>query len=436
MGIYGSSRLGLWRPMRDVESTDWWLQSQEAMNGTDGISTRSWTRGAMNFELSNHLGNVLVTVSDRRIQVQDNGSLLNPKPVLRFDPDVLTANDYYPFGMGMPGRKFEAGSLYRYGFNGQERSTEVDPKGNSSTAEFWQYDARLGRRLNIDPVVKEYESPYLCYSGSPIVLSDPNGDDAGDRARKRVAQLNAKYQDRRGSFSWSNDEDSNIRITGSYYIGDLLVNHGEETIERTWLGRHLNKAGRVIDEITDYVPVVSGVKSFINHAAKGEWGQAALSLGGAILDGVLLVGTGGTGNLAKMGIKAATRTLIKRVGAETIENYVMQKTGVPMSLLRNSLQNLRKQHGVLKVVDGDDAGKSVSKLAKKSRKMSTDEIEKFLDSGVDWHKTSAKKDFLKGFRKELKGDLNADFWVDKTTKEVFLKSNKSSNWIPTGLKFE
>ena len=82
---------------------------------------------------------------------------------------------------------------------------------------------------------------------------------------------------------------------------------------------------------------------------------------------------------------------------------------------------------------GFDAAKN---LAKNSRKMSLDEIGDFLGAGKDWHKTSAKSDFLKKFKKELKGDTNADFYLDPGTKEVFLRSNRSGNWINTGLKFE
>ena len=38
----------------------------------------------------------------------------------------------------------------------------------SLSAEFWQYDTRLGRRWNVDPVLKEYESPYACFAGNPV----------------------------------------------------------------------------------------------------------------------------------------------------------------------------------------------------------------------------------------------------------------------------
>jgi hypothetical protein len=82
---------------------------------------------------------------------------------------------YYPFGMVMPGRKF--GGLGRHGFNGMESSPEIKGEGNSYTAKYWEYDPRLVKRWNIDPVIKEYESPYMCFSGNPILFNDPDGDD-------------------------------------------------------------------------------------------------------------------------------------------------------------------------------------------------------------------------------------------------------------------
>jgi hypothetical protein len=45
------------------------------------------------------------------------------------------------------------------------------------TATFWEYDTRLGRRWNIDPVVKPWLSGYSAFSNSPIWKVDPDGDD-------------------------------------------------------------------------------------------------------------------------------------------------------------------------------------------------------------------------------------------------------------------
>ena len=74
----------------------------------------------------------------------------------------------------MPGRKYSAGSEYRYGFNGQEKSKEVFE--NSTTAEFWQYDSRIGRRWNLDPKPIVGLSNYSSFGGNPIAHSDRLGD--------------------------------------------------------------------------------------------------------------------------------------------------------------------------------------------------------------------------------------------------------------------
>src|SRR5690606_35563431 len=57
------------------------------------------------------------------------------------------------------------------------KDDEVSGAGNSYTAEFWQYSPRLGRRWEIDPVVKHHLSGYSVLSNNPILMIDPNGDD-------------------------------------------------------------------------------------------------------------------------------------------------------------------------------------------------------------------------------------------------------------------
>jgi RHS repeat-associated protein len=93
---------------------------------------------------------------------------------------ALNENDKHPFGMLMPGRKYATSIPYRYGFNGQEKSTEIGGQGNSYAAEYWQYDSRLGRRWNRDPITKISESTYSTFGNNPIILSDPNGADTID----------------------------------------------------------------------------------------------------------------------------------------------------------------------------------------------------------------------------------------------------------------
>jgi RHS repeat-associated protein len=79
--------------------------------------------------------------------------------------------------MYLPNRH-ESANEYRYGFNGMEKDDEVSGEGNSYTAEYWQYDSRLGRRWNRDPVVKTHESPYVTFANNPIWFADPDGADS------------------------------------------------------------------------------------------------------------------------------------------------------------------------------------------------------------------------------------------------------------------
>ena len=115
--------------------------------------------------MSNHLGNVLVTVSDKKLFVDDGtydagGIKLNATldgKIDYYNADVVTANDYAPFGMNLQGRKFSgANSSYRYGFNGKENDKEVKGDGNQQDYGFRIYDPRLGKFLSVDPITKKY----------------------------------------------------------------------------------------------------------------------------------------------------------------------------------------------------------------------------------------------------------------------------------------
>jgi LysM repeat protein len=127
--------------------------------------------GVKTFVNANHLQNVLVTISDKKLGVSANNTTID-----YYTADVVTANDYYPGGMNMPGRKFSQGnSKYRYSINGQEKESELNE--NITTAEFWEYDSRIVRRWNVDPVVKVDESPYATFRNNPVVIVDPSGED-------------------------------------------------------------------------------------------------------------------------------------------------------------------------------------------------------------------------------------------------------------------
>ena len=124
------------------------------------------------YELSNHLGNVLTVISDRKIPVDANNDFITDY----YLPDVISSTDYYAFGSPMPGRQFNSGN-YRFGFNGKEKDDEL--KGNGNSYDFGDriYDPRIGNWLSIDPLFGKYPafSPYSFAADNPILFVDRDG---------------------------------------------------------------------------------------------------------------------------------------------------------------------------------------------------------------------------------------------------------------------
>jgi RHS repeat-associated protein len=120
------------------------------------------------YELTNHLGNVLATINDA-----PNPAGTTP------NHNVMSAQDYYPFGMAMPGRSYIAGSSlnYRYGFNGKENDNEVEGVGNQIDYGMRVYDPRIGKFLSVDPLQKKYPwyTPYQYAGNKPISSIDVDG---------------------------------------------------------------------------------------------------------------------------------------------------------------------------------------------------------------------------------------------------------------------
>ncbi len=167
--IYGLSRIGI-----DSRKTLLYLNGANLSQDTPTYANRILS--SKQYELTNHLGNVLVTITDKKIPKRILGG---PGPIDYFDAEIATITDYYAFGSPMPTRTWTDPNMkYKFGFNGQEKDNEIAGNGSDYTAQFWEYDSRLGRRWNIDPVIKPSESYYSCFTDNPIFLVDPNGMDA------------------------------------------------------------------------------------------------------------------------------------------------------------------------------------------------------------------------------------------------------------------
>jgi hypothetical protein len=76
------------------------------------------------------------------------------------------------------------------------KDDEVQGVGNSYTAMFWQYDARLGRRLNQDPKPNPSISNYTCFANNPILYTDFLGDTISfsGMSQEQINNYNTKIQ--------------------------------------------------------------------------------------------------------------------------------------------------------------------------------------------------------------------------------------------------
>lgn len=92
-----------------------------------------------------------------------------------------------------PGLYTMAADGYRYGFDGQEKDNDVYGEGDAYTAEFWEYDPRLGRRWNVDPMPTDYQSPYVTFDNDPIFYKDPSGAVAGGHGGQPLNSANALW---------------------------------------------------------------------------------------------------------------------------------------------------------------------------------------------------------------------------------------------------
>jgi len=111
-------------------------------------------------QLTDHLGNVRAVVSK-----DNNGNAAA----------LVSATDYYPGGMPMPGRQFVNGKPYRYGYQGEFAETDEETGLNSFERRL--YDARIMRWLKPDDIKRNYESSYLAMGNNPTNTVDPDGRD-------------------------------------------------------------------------------------------------------------------------------------------------------------------------------------------------------------------------------------------------------------------
>lgn len=157
--------------------------------------------GKKQYEIPNHLGNVLATVSDRKLSKDVYSYTTSGSGNYKYDAvrnmyhavtagtgthnrvtsssdnktdwytaDVISYSDYYAYGEQQHGR---FGGVYRYDFNGKETDPESDLQDYGARI----YNNRLGKWLSTDPLQADYPSisPYTYVANTPLQAIDPDG---------------------------------------------------------------------------------------------------------------------------------------------------------------------------------------------------------------------------------------------------------------------
>jgi RHS repeat-associated protein len=162
--LYGSSRLGSLRTELELRS----------LPSFDPTNANPVQQVDLNYELTDHLGNVCAVVTGRLLDGNGGGT---PKQA-----ELVSAQGYEPFGALLPGRNYSSSS-YRFGFNGKENDNEIIGTGRWQDYGERMYRTDLGIFFSPDPIIvygKKYPelSTYQFASNTPIQAIDLDGLEA------------------------------------------------------------------------------------------------------------------------------------------------------------------------------------------------------------------------------------------------------------------
>lgn len=183
--MYGSSRLGVYQAQSDtvrgvVRSYDHRVSNDTVSTAYFAIDTLQYNKfgndsihylhkGRKRYEGTNHLGNVLVAYTDKRLTVCTNDT------IHYYRADVVNAYEYSPFGAIMPDRKWDSDTTlkYRFGFNGKENDSETNLQDYGMRI----YNPNLGKFLSVDPLANKFPfyTPYQFASNTPVAAIDIDG---------------------------------------------------------------------------------------------------------------------------------------------------------------------------------------------------------------------------------------------------------------------
>ena len=266
----------------------------------------------------------------------------------------------------------------RFKFTGKERDSETNY--DYFGARF--YASLFGFWLSVDPLSDKYPniSPYAYCNWNPIKFVDPDGTNGKDIVMGIFTGIVTNVLP---TISLSSIRDSYTPENSADY----------------------NRALQKVDDLAFYTGTIltlSGAADISCGTGLAEAGVAISATGIAAPEGGVILAAGGT---------------VTATG--------MVKGVIGTSLCANAMNNISK---------GYNRGKQKSSCNgnfSNSRKMTNSEIAKYFGDN-NWHKGKYKERLIHHYKKELKGSTNVDLYIDKSTKEVYLRGNKSNAWVKTG----
>lgn len=122
------------------------------------------------YQYKDHLGNIRLSYADKNNDGDIDvitGSAAN---------EIIEEKNYYPFGLTHKGyNNTSTGRKHNYGYNGKEENDELGLEWLDFGAR--NYDAALGRWMNLDPLAEKYSnlSPFSYVANNVVNAIDPDG---------------------------------------------------------------------------------------------------------------------------------------------------------------------------------------------------------------------------------------------------------------------
>ena len=294
-------------------------------------------------------------------------------------PEVMSYSDYYPFGVELYDRKFSVAAT-AYGFNGQRKDNEIYGEGNSYTAEFWQYDSRLGRRWNIDPKTYPTHSAYLTFNNNPIFYADPLGEEGEPTKAEQETEHIPAGEVKNVIMAFISKLEQDGKLKGNHQLiiggGDKIQidEDGEICTTQNYSATYIDENGNsteISHDGNEWTTITTQNKAY--HQTSIEFAQPV---------------TFGNTAVRKVGLP----DWLMEVLDDDMNSVHLAIWGVTASMWQEAAESAVKETGTLKTNDPVGSSKPYQKIAKVTRIVSHGLI--WTDAAIDV--TIAIDHFMKG----------------------------------------